>query len=99
MKLNKYWKLIFSLFFIFQITVITEEEKELGKKLDIYSKSTRINALAYSPDGKFVAVGLFDGTIKIWNSSTLQIEKIISADKNRVKITFQNLLIFISPSI
>ena len=35
MKINKYWKLIFTLFFIFQITVITEEEKEFQEQLRI----------------------------------------------------------------
>ena len=48
-----------------------------------------INGVAFSPEGRFLATGSQDGTVKIWDAATDRLLRLIRANQGQVgEVTF-----------
>lgn len=77
-------KLIFVLGIILILTQLLPAQ--IGKKLS--GHTDYVNAVCYSPGGRFLASGGFDGTIKIWDSKTGELLKDIKTGYKIYKLSF-----------
>ncbi|RLD78839.1 MAG: hypothetical protein DRJ10_09710, partial [Bacteroidetes bacterium] len=66
MKLKLFTIIVLSLVFI---QTSKAQKKVLTANL---GHSSLVNSVAFSPDGKYIATGSWDNTVKLWNSQTGQ---------------------------
>ncbi|KAL8637402.1 MAG: hypothetical protein Q9228_005321 [Teloschistes exilis] len=63
---------------------LVKELKDEGKSAVLASHSDSVTAVAFSPDGKRIASGSFDKTIKVWDAATGDLEKTLAGHSDWV---------------
>jgi len=70
---------------IFLITLIVVADNELEEMLIIEAHEETVFAIAYSPDGTQIASASIDGTAKVWNAETGELEFVLTGHDNEIR--------------
>jgi WD40 repeat protein len=65
-------------------------------QLDVPAHTLHINAIAFSPNGKLFATVSMDKTLKIWDSQTEQLLKVIDKTRNEGHVTSINKVLWVN---
>ena len=67
---------------------VSIRDAHTGKKLaTLPGQSAQVFAVAYSPDGRFIAAGSADGTLRLWKASSREIVHVFRAHRGAVFAT------------